>query len=164
MLADPQVTLGFAVTAGASATNFTISSSIVNFDPLNVTDAYATAAISITDLNSNGASITGLYAGDKCYEARYNATSTFESGTLYAGLVDPFTAPMQSSGIGDGDTSDGIAGPVYSIASQYKFTLSARDQASGTSTFEVVPEPGAASLLAVGVLSLLSRRRGRLGR
>jgi hypothetical protein len=40
-----------------------------------------------------------------------------------------------------------------------KFTLSAGDQASATSRFEVVPEPATMSLLALGGIATLIRRR-----
>jgi hypothetical protein len=51
-----------------------------------------------------------------------------------------------------------IAGSVSSIESEFHFVLSANQEASGTSMFEVVPEPVGLSFLALGGLALLRRK------
>jgi hypothetical protein len=50
-----------------------------------------------------------------------------------------------------------IAGAVNNISTQIEFTLTAWDMASGTSSFEVIPEPATGLLLVIGLLAL--RRR-----
>jgi hypothetical protein len=52
-----------------------------------------------------------------------------------------------------------IAGLVTDIQAEYQFTLSANDSASGTSRFEVVPEPVAMHLALLGIVGLLLARR-----
>ena len=153
---DPAVTLNFAVTAGAAATLISVTSSTITFPDITDADAFATAALSLTDNNGNGASATGIFAGGKSYEARYNG------GTLFAGLVDPVVAGAGSSALGTQRTPGVgtvvIPGETSSIQSQFSFLLSARDSASGTSRFQVnvpspiIPEP---STWVLGSLALL---------
>jgi hypothetical protein len=45
-----------------------------------------------------------------------------------------------------------------SMSSQLKFTLSANDDANGTTNFEIIPEPATLSLLALGALAMIRRR------
>jgi len=160
---DPGVSLGFAVTAGNSATQFQVTSSTVPFTPLiNNTLAFATAAVTVTDSDSSGASATGLFSGSKAYEARYNGPAV-----VWARLVDPVTCGVDDSTTGSerrpsGTGRQAVAAPVSSIESEFYFTLSAKDQASGTSRFDisgVVPEPATLSLLALGAMALIRRRR-----
>lgn len=163
---DPAVNLSFAVTAGPTPTLITVGSSTVVFAPLNGADAFATAAISVTDNNGNGASAVGTYAGNKSYQASYNG------GSVFAQLVSPVAAASNSSAIGsERDPVTGtvvIPGLTTSIQSQFSFVLSAFDSASATSRFQVnipgpiIPEPSTwvlASLAAVGGLWMKGRRR-----
>jgi hypothetical protein len=159
---DPAVALDFAVVAGASPTVFEITSSTVGFAALTNPDAYATSAITVTDRNGNGASATGmLNGGTKSYEAVYNGATT------WASLITAVTAPAFSSNTGferrpPATQWETINDTLTSIQSKYKFTLTAGDSASGTSYFEVVPEPMTLTLLSLGaVATFISRRRNR---
>jgi hypothetical protein len=153
---DPFVNLRFAVEAAATDTTFDINSSVVSFAPLSNPQAYASAAVTLTS-DSDGATITGLFDGGKTYQARYNSTAVF------ADLVKSFSIAGNLSQVeNDREPAAGtetIAGSVSSIQSEFNFTLSALDQASGTSRFEVTPEPATLSLLALGGLALLRLRR-----
>jgi hypothetical protein len=159
---DPGVSLGFAVTAGNSDTQFQVTSSTVPFTPLFNTLAFATAAVTVTDSDSSGASVTGLFSGSKAYEARYNGPAV-----VWARLVAPVTCGVDESTTGSERRPSGtgrqpVADPVSSVESEFYFTLSAKDQASGTSRFDitgVVPEPATLSLLALGAMALIRRRR-----
>jgi hypothetical protein len=159
---DPGVSLGFFVTAGAAPTHMTITSSTVTFDPIANPQAFATAAITVTDLDGDGASGTGLFPGSAAYQAVYNGS------TVFANLVSPVFAGVDSSATGSerfpavGMTT--IVGAVSSIQSQFDFLLTAFDSASGTSRFFVTPEPAGATLAClafagVAIIGLFRRRR-----
>jgi hypothetical protein len=157
---DPQVQLNFAVTAGTSATTFTISSATLNFPTIVNPQAFATAALTLTDGDSDGALLTGLFPGSTAYEARYGAATPT---AVFADLVSPITAPADDSATGlqrlpmSGRVP--ILGSVGSIESQFRFVLSANDSASGTSRFdvipEIIPEPSTVVLLATGLAGML---------
>lgn len=155
---DPVVKLNFDVYAGSSLTNFTITSAIVSF-PTIVGKGTATAAVTVTDNDGNGAAANGLYDDGKFYQARYNGS------TLFASLVSgPVAADPYSSEIARQTVPPWVAmGSVSSIQSQFSFNLTAEDGASGTSSFTVipVPEPGSIICLITGVLGLVGVARRR---
>jgi hypothetical protein len=159
--ADPYVNLHFSVEAGASDTTFDVSSAVVSFVPMLNPVGYASAGVTLTS-DDNGAPILGLFSGDT-YEARYNST------TVYTDLIPSFAAPAdQSVTNSDRNPISGngpISGDVTSIQSEFDFTLSALEQASGTSRFELdantTPEPATLSLLALGGLAMLRRKHRR---
>jgi hypothetical protein len=156
---DPEVKLSFVVTAGPSGTAFTIASAVIPFAALTNPLAFATAAVTVTDADGDGASLTGSLSGSKAYEAAYNAAPV-----TWALLVDPVIVAPDFSNIGqERKPASGmvpIADTLTSIRSQFSFALSANDLASGTSKFEVVvPEPATMALLALGTLGLAALRR-----
>jgi hypothetical protein len=154
---DPAVSLGFFVTAGASTTTFTISSAVVSFPGMPNPTGVASAGVTLTDNDGNGANSTGNFAVNKAYQSIYNGS------TVFANLVSPVSA----SSFGTMTTSEG-AGPVVigttvsSIQSQFSFNLSANDSASGTSVFRVTPEPSSSALALLGCVGLLWRVRRRV--
>jgi hypothetical protein len=153
MNADPEVGIEFATRAGYSATTYSFLSDVVTFGALVNPTASASAAISLTDRTGNGATITGLFDGGKVHQAKYNGSSVF------ANLVSGYSAPSGASPTGYEQTgTEVISGSVSSIESEFRFTLSARDSASGTSTFAVIPEPATIAILAIGALSLIRKK------
>jgi hypothetical protein len=157
---EPYVNLNFSLEAGPADTIFDLQSALVSFSPLVNPQAFASAGITLTS-DTDGAKITGLFGG-KTYQARYNGT------TVYADLVSGFTMGGNDSLLNSqrqpilAPTYATISDTVSSIRSEFNFTLSALDQASGTSRFEViqgVPEPATLSLLALGGLAMLRRRK-----
>ncbi|MGQ9651017.1 MAG: PEP-CTERM sorting domain-containing protein [Phycisphaerae bacterium] len=155
---DPSVTLSFALVAGGAPTTFTISTATVPFPAIVNPLAYATAAITVTDNDSDGASVTGLYPGAKAYQARYNSPAV-----AWANLVSPVTAGENSSAVGtERQPASGwqtILATVDRIEAEFMFTLSAHDLASATSRFDIIiPEPATLGVFALGALFLLRRR------
>ncbi|MHB0912233.1 MAG: PEP-CTERM sorting domain-containing protein [Armatimonadota bacterium] len=164
-IADPVVNLRFAIESGSSSTVWTFHQGPLSFDTLHNPDAFATAAITITTADENGAVLNGQYDSGKCYKAVYNGSQTYRSlinsVTIPAGEDDSYIYKERYPV--SGWTT--IVGNVNSIESEFSFTLSAGDQASGTSRFEVQPVPEPGSLLALGsglaatAGALLRRRR-----
>jgi hypothetical protein len=156
---DPGVSLGFFVTANAAPTHITVRSSLVTFGALVNPQAFASAGVTVTDNDEDGASVAGLFPGTLAYEAMYNGSSVF------ANLVSPVVAPANSSAtVSDRFPAVGfstIAGAVSSIQTQFDFMLSANDSASGTSRFNVVvPEPAGIVLGLLGGAAALMVARG----
>jgi hypothetical protein len=156
---DPFVSLGFNVVSGGAPTNFSISSAVVPLVP-TITNglAFATAGVTVTENPPfDGASMNGLFAGAKAYEARFNG-----GGSIFADLVSPVIVPAFGiTGTGTEKFPPGIGttvvipGLVFNIESQFNFTLSANDQASGTSIFNIVPEPSTIVLAACALIGLV---------
>jgi hypothetical protein len=158
--ADPGVSVNFAVTAGPSDATYKFTSVLLPFTSIHNPLAFASATLTVTDNTGDGAYVTGLFDGNKVYEARYNSTPV-----VWAHLIEPVSVGVNDS-VTESDRKPAsgrttIYDDVSSIQSEYNFILSANDQASGTSRFDViVPEPATMSLLALGAMLFIRRRRG----
>jgi MYXO-CTERM domain-containing protein len=163
---DPVVTATFNVSSGITNSSFTINSSILDFSSISDAVGRATAAITVTDSATFGArgsvSLAGLYGG-KAYAALYNTTSDTFVNLLTGGTVTVPQGTTYSFSEATALYSDPnylpVGTSVDEIKSQFKFTLSAGDRAAGTSAFEIIPAPGAATLLGLGGLLAARRRR-----
>lgn len=158
---DPVVNIGFLVTAGAADTSVTVTSALVGFGPLTNPTARASAQVGGTDLDGDGVTIDGHFAGGKSYTAQYNGLAP--AGTLFANLVDDQAyGPFDSNALGEdsplGGGFDVIAGSVSDMSSSFSLTVSANDQASGTSVYVIIPEPASLALLVGGALMAMRRR------
>jgi MYXO-CTERM domain-containing protein len=157
---DALTSIGFAAFAGAEDTTFNLTASFINTGSVLDAALRATAGMTVTDNNANGATLTGGGAGGSFFNAAYNG------GTTFADLVaGPFNAAPAGSNSGAQDfpaapgAFDSIANPLTDIQAQFNFTLSANDSASGTSGFFSIPTPASATLIALGGLAGLRRRR-----
>jgi hypothetical protein len=160
---DPVVQLNFSVSSGTLDTTFTISSPLLSFPTLDPAVGRASAGVSVTDTDGNGATMSpDMQPG--LYTAQYNGL--VPTGTLFADLLTGPVAAGAFDSATDSDSSPGggafapIGNPVSDMSSRFRFTLTANDEASGTSTYEIVPAPGTLALLGLGGV-LAGRRRRR---
>ncbi|GMU82702.1 MAG: PEP-CTERM sorting domain-containing protein [Phycisphaerales bacterium] len=160
-VADPQVGILFDVVAGATDTQFTISSGELSFPTITNATGVASAGLTVTDAGQdNGAVATGNGgSGNSAYQANYNGL--VPAGTMFAEFINSVvvtTPGGTNTGVGSTGGFIGIANPVSSMSAQYSFLLSALDSASGTSNFVIIPEPASLALLALGAMALIRRR------
>jgi hypothetical protein len=162
---DPIVNLNFSVAAGASTTLFQIGSALLTFPTISPAQGRASADFSVTDVDGSGVTLTavGGNTGTSGYTAAVNgmAGPVPPGANQFTEMIPTFGAGAFSSAVsGDNDPPVGylpIGAPVSSISSFIRFTLTPFDLASGTSTFEVIPEPASVLLLVLGA-GLLRRR------
>lgn len=161
---DPRVSLTSAWEAGDAGLDCSLSGGDF-FDPIYPAKGRASAQITVTDNNGDGASVTGGFTGGTLYQATY---STFTGVQLFDRLIDgPIVVnPGSTEPTSGNDEADwrNIDGHVDGMNAEFKFFLTPNDSASVTSTYriETVPEPG--SLLAmlsgiIGFAGLLRRKR-----
>ena len=159
---DPVINLGFSVLAGESDTDFSISSATLPIaPPFSSASGNAGAAVMITDLTGGGALLSGNggVSGTASYLAHYNGG--VPDGTAFAELLPSAVAGEWSTesftdGRPPGGGYEPITGNLHNMSSMMTFNLTAGDLASGTTFFEIIPEPGAAAMLLV---VLVLRRR-----
>jgi hypothetical protein len=151
-LDDPEVSIEFAARAGSEATSFHFVVNPVNFDPITNPDAYASGGVTLTDRTPSGAVLTGLF-GSKIFRASYNNNTL-----VYADLVNGKTVSGGKTVYTGEDVEGGIIGTVTNINIEASFLLSAFDNASGTATFVVTPEPATMTILGLGVLAFFRRK------
>ncbi len=160
---DPEVNLNFAVQSGQSATHFHIASELLTFAPITNPTGTASAAMTISDQDGTGAQLVGAGPNGGAYLAQYNGWAgdpvNGPSGTTFHEGIQAINAdPWLSADDSTNQDWTPISETVDSMSALISFDLSANDLASGTSHFEIVPEPAALSLLVVGALALLRRR------
>lgn len=143
--ADPVIELGFAVTAGDYDTAFSFSSPVLSFAPIVNPDARALASVTVGPDDT----LTGAYSY-LAYRSLYNDTAVF------ADLVD---TPVGWPGGSDSTGWQQIMGTVSSMQAKWRFNVTAEGIASGTSYYEIIPEPTTIALLGLGSLVLLRKRR-----
>lgn len=143
--ADPLIEMSFAVTAGDYDTAFSFSSAIVSFAPMVNPDARALASVTVGPDDT----MTGAF-DYMAYRSLYNGTSVF------ADLVE---TPLGWPGGSDATGWQQILGTVSSMQAKWRFTVTAEGTASGTSSFEVIPEPATLLLFGLGSLVLIRKRR-----
>ncbi|MBU0616913.1 MAG: PEP-CTERM sorting domain-containing protein, partial [Planctomycetes bacterium] len=131
--------------------------------PAAYATGHASASFTLTDFDAGSATLTGIGDTGGGYLAQYNGWAgdpfggpqgtTFAEGifAMSAGFLETVTEDFVHPETAIGET-------VNDMSSLVSFTLSAQDLASGTSSYVIVPEPGALTLLALGAVALLRRR------
>ena len=160
---DPTVVVQFTVTSGAVDTDFTITSALNSFAAINNAFGRASAGVTVTDVDGDGASLTGLGVGGAAYEAHYNGM--VPGGSSFADLLfNPVVAEIAGTA-SDSASFPGlgafqpIAGSVTDMSARFSFRLSANDIASGTSNYEIIPEAGSLAVIGLGIVIGVRRRR-----
>ncbi len=168
-----QVVLNFLVSSGGAAANFTVTSANLSFAGISNATARAQAQVTVTDFGGDGASLVGNFPNNDTYRAFYNDVNNVPAtGTTFATITPgavaaPFSGATSTEGFPDSlggfsstDENTMVLGTVSSMSSQWKFSVSQFDSASGTSIFVVVPEPGTMliSLFGMPLLGLLRRK------
>lgn len=156
IFADPSVALNFNVIAGMQNTVFTVDSAVLGFAPLANAVGRATAAVSVTDLNGDGATFSPTGTG--AYGSYYNGGGTLFQELLPGAVVAAANSTATASDVFPAVGYQNIGTTLTDIQSDWNFTLSAGDLASGTSEFEVIPAP-ASAVLGLAALAGLRRRR-----
>lgn len=169
--ADPQVDLSFSVRNNdlVNPTFFSIKTTTLMFPGINPAEGVASASFTLTNgigSPTPGAAALGSFGG-KVYEARYSSNEFVNTGTVFADLVTGFSVPMLGGSMTEqtnGGSFSMLPGTVYMMESEYSFILSAGDQASGTSTFvilpaQIIPSPTASVLGFIGCGLVALRRR-----
>jgi hypothetical protein len=157
------ISLGFAVQAGNADTTFTIDTATFSFASLAAALGRASAGVGVTDTNGDGVTLTPAQSNGSVYQ-------TFYDSTLFASLITaPVMTNVPNGSASSNDAAPGggaysaLSGPVSSMRAEWRFTLSAQDMAGdtagGTGVWEVIPSPGALSLLGLGGLVGLRRAR-----
>ncbi|MGE3107613.1 MAG: hypothetical protein AB7G11_10420 [Phycisphaerales bacterium] len=155
------ISIGFTFRAGAADTTFEIDSTLFGIAPIIDEGASCTAGATITDQNGNGATLTGANPSGQAFLSAYNGQGV--AGTQFCSVIDNLaTAPGGSANQNTTMPGGGLftpIGDVQDMSTRWHFTLSGSDQVAGTSAFNIIPGPGALSILALGGLVASRRRR-----
>lgn len=151
-VADHILSLDFSVTSGASPVVFVISTGSLSFPAVANAFARAGAALSITDIGGDGATLTGTNGDGQAYQAYYNDVggapgtgATFV--TLVGGLSvpTPYSTAATASGFGAAGAFSAVAeggatlGSVSSMSTRWTFSVGAYDSAAATSILALHP-------------------------
>jgi len=156
------LTLSFTFFAGSSATRFEVFSTLFTFEPIIDEAGRATAAITVTDSDNDGVMSIGNIGNGAHYTSHYNGQ--VPGGTTFADLL---IGPVSAGNGGTNTASDRspatgftpLGGNADSMSAGWDFTLTSGDQVGVTSSFFIVPAPGAFALLGLAGFAMSRRSR-----
>jgi hypothetical protein len=155
---DPQVHLNFVTVGGTTDTEFTVTSSLLNFAAMANPVGQSDVGINLTDRDGDGATLWAASGNNGVSFSHYNGLAP--AGDVFSELLTSSVVVSNAYGSASGDDDTGgylpINDTVSSMSAQIHFMVTAHDLASGSSTFLIVPEP--ASLVLLFALTLLRRR------
>ncbi|MGD8451263.1 MAG: hypothetical protein PVJ57_05540 [Phycisphaerae bacterium] len=158
---DPAVSLGFALQAEDSDTEFTISSAMLSFPEISNAEGQASAAFTLMRFNEIGPAVLGgLCPEGGAYLAQYNGF--VPNGTTFADEVNQIVVPQDEflTAVDVEVPGGGMFAPIGTASDmsiQFHFSLTANDFASGSGNFTITPEPSGLLLLLASV-ALIRRR------
>jgi len=154
-VADHEITLAFAVTSAGVPANFAISTGSIPLPALPSAFARASLALTLTDLDGGGATLTGTNSDGQVFGAFYNDIGGVPgTGPAFVTLADgfalatPFSSAAGAFELGAAgafsqvDESGATLGTVSSASVQFEFQIGALDTATGTSVFALHPGGG----------------------
>jgi hypothetical protein len=151
---DPMIFFNFGISTGGVATTFTVSSAVLTFPSLLNANAYASSGFTLTDNGGEGSGIVGNFGGDS-YSAVYNGSSVYDTQLTSFSFASAFQTQTQNQNTVAGV----IPGFVSSMQASWNFTVAANDSVGATSTWVIIPTPGALALIGMGTLMVSRRRR-----
>ena len=152
---DPMIFFNFGASTGGVATTFMVSSATLTFPSLLNPNAYASSGIALTDNGGGGAGIVGNF-GSNSYNTVYNGATIFDSQQPSFGFGASFATQTQNANNTSGVV---IPGFVSSMRAAWNFDVAANDSVGVTSTWVIIPAPGAMGLLGLGGFMIARRRR-----
>jgi hypothetical protein len=136
----------FEVDGGDGDTQVFMRSALLTFPELsaNEAEAQATASLTLTDRNSNGAEVRGVGPpGTPMFRGEYNSGAP--DGAVFTQLLGEIAC--DSGGTVTGTQKDpasgyrGVGAAVRSISFRFEYALTAGDRALASVSYRVTPEP-----------------------
>jgi len=161
---DPYVTNNIVVTNNTAFTQTFVATVLLPIPAFNY-DEVINSSIGVTTTDSNGNNVLSfaMSGATPIYQGTVNGSTVLSlnpPGLPLTTASCPFPFPGCTATSATGTASLPVTpGVANQIGITLTFTLSAGDSAGITSRFEVVPEPGTATLLGLGLVMLAVARR-----
>ena len=163
---DPYVTNNIVVTNTTGSTQTFIATVLLNIPAFAYDEiVFSSVGVTVTDSNGNNVLSFAQNGATAIYQGLINGSTALNLTPPNVPLTTADCSPFPNTNGCSATDSAGVvsqpSGPgiATQIGITLTFDLSAGDSAGITSRFEIVPEPGTAALLLIGLLGLAIRRR-----